>query len=146
MAFVDLNKPGEKKKVIWAGVLGLVALIFLWWTFVGFGSSTPRPQRPAATASPQRAAAGQPAGDTPRANDTPSQAVADLTRYQEIIYQPASYNAPEPKRNIFAYYEPPKAPPPTPKIEPPSPTPTPPLLLASISPSNAYARAADFPL
>lgn len=146
MALVDLNKPGEKKKLIWAGVLGLVAVIFMWWTFVGFGSSTPRPQqRPAATASPQRAA-GQPAGATQRANDTPSQAVADLTRYQEIIYQPASYNAPEPKRNIFAYYEPPKAPVPTPKIEPPSPTPTPPLLLASISPSNAYARAADFPL
>jgi hypothetical protein len=58
----------------------------------------------------------------------------------------SSYNAPEPKRNIFSYYEPP---PPTVKpVVTPTPTPTPPapVLLASISPSNVYARTADFKL
>lgn len=147
MAFIDLNKPGEKKKVIWAGVLGLVSIIFLWWTFFGFGSTPQRPTRPATATPPQRATTAPGTRDNQqRANDTPSQAVADLTRYQEIIYIPGSYNAPEAKRNIFAYYEPPPPPTPAPKIETPSPTPPPPLLIASISPSNAYARAAEFPL
>jgi hypothetical protein len=145
MPLVDLNKPGEKKKLIWASVLGLVAIIFLWWTFVGFGSSSSSrtTARPASTPTPQR-----PTGNArdQRVNDTPSQAVVDVTRYQEIIYQPASYSVPEAKRNIFAYYVAPVKPTPAPQVEAPSPTPPPPILLASISPSNAYARAADFPL
>ena len=40
MSLVDLSKPGEKKKLIWAGVLGLVAIIVLWWTFIGFDSGS----------------------------------------------------------------------------------------------------------
>jgi hypothetical protein len=36
MSLVDLSKPGEKKKLIWAGALGLVSIIVLWWTFIGF--------------------------------------------------------------------------------------------------------------
>ncbi len=146
MPLVDLNKPGEKKKLIWASVLGLVAVIFLWWTFIGFGSSSSSRStaRPASTPTPQRAAAGS--RDTQRVNDTPSQAVVDLSRYQEVIYTPASYSVPEARRNIFSYYVPPPPPVPTPKVETPSPTPPPPLLLASISPANTYARSADFPL
>ncbi|HEX7295543.1 MAG TPA: hypothetical protein VF251_07305, partial [Pyrinomonadaceae bacterium] len=47
---IDLNKPGEKKKLIWAGVLGFVAIVFLWWTFFGFGSSSkPASTRPTTT-------------------------------------------------------------------------------------------------
>lgn len=147
MPLVDLNKPGEKKKLIWAAVLGLVSIIFLWWTFVGFGTSTPTrtSARPTATPNPQRAGSGRQPQNQP-VNDTPSQAVVDIARYQEIIYQPSSYEAPGAKRNIFAYYEPPPPPTPQPKIEEPSPTPPPPILLASISPSNAYARAGDFKL
>ena len=148
MPLVDLNKPGEKKKLIWAAVLGLVSIIFLWWTFVGFGSSTPTraTARPTASPNPQRASNGPGRQQNQPVNDTPSQAVVDIARYQEIIYQPSSYEAPGAKRNIFAYYEPPPPPTPQPKIEEPSPTPPPPILLASISPSNAYARAGDFKL
>ncbi|HEX2271792.1 MAG TPA: IPT/TIG domain-containing protein [Pyrinomonadaceae bacterium] len=145
MPFIDLNKPGEKKKLIWAAVLGLVAIIFLWWTFIGFGSSSSSrtAARPAATPNPQRSNAGQ---QTEPVNDTPSQAVADASMYREIIYQPSSVEAPEAKRNIFAYYEPPVKVAPAPTIEQPSPPPPPPLLLASISPANAYARSGDFKL
>src|SRR6185503_8854909 len=51
-----------------------------------------------------------------------------------------------PRRNIFSYYVPPPPPVPTPKVEVvPTPSP-PPLLLASISPANAYARAPEFKL
>jgi hypothetical protein len=144
MPLVDLNKPGEKKKLIWAAVLGLVAIIFLWWTFFGFGSggSTRATIRPAPSPTPQRTGgpniAARGAG--------PSRAVRDLADIRPISYEPLAYNAPEAKRNIFAYYVPPVAPTPMPKIETPSPTPTPPVLLASISPANAYARAPEFKL
>jgi hypothetical protein len=146
MPLVDLNNSGEKKKLIWAAVLGLVAIIFLWWTLIGFGSSSSSrtAARPASTPNPQRSNAGQ--QENQPVNDTPSQAAADFSLFREIIYQPLSYDAPEAKRNIFAYYEPPKPQPPAPKVEQPSPTPPPPVLLASISPSNAYARSGDFKL
>ena len=63
-----------------------------------------------------------------------------------IEYVPASYNAPEAKRNIFAYYEPPVKTVPAPTTPTPTPEPPPPVLLASVSPSNVYARTADFKL
>ncbi|HEY0763819.1 MAG TPA: hypothetical protein VGD61_15705 [Pyrinomonadaceae bacterium] len=141
MQLVDLNKPGEKKKLIMAGALGLGAILVLWWALFGFGSSTPRPTRTSATTPAQ-----------PRATQTtPRQpAVAsDVQSYENltpVVYVPSSYPAPEAKRNIFAYYDPPKTPI-TEKATPtPTPTPPPPMLLASVSPSNVYARTADFRL
>jgi len=52
----------------------------------------------------------------------------------------------EPRRNIFAFYQPTPIPVKATPIPLPSPTPTPPLLLASLSPANVYARTADFTL
>ncbi len=149
MPVVELNKPGEKKKLIIAASLGLVAILFLWWTFFGFGSSTsPRATaKPTATpgASPQRAGGTRPANNQ-RGNDATTAAVLDLTTIREVEFVPSSYNAPEAKRNIFAYYVPPVIEKPTPKIEE-QPTPPPPdMLLASVSPANAYARTGDFKL
>jgi len=147
MPAVDLNKPGEKKKLLMAAVLGLVAILFLWWTFVGFGSSgsrtTVRP--PTASASPQQRPAAR-ADNNQRGNDASTGAVLELSTIQEIDYIPSSYNAPEAKRNIFAYYVPPVIEKPAPKVAEPSPPPPPPLLLASVSPANAYARSGDFKL
>jgi len=147
MPLVDLNKPGEKKKVIWAAVLGLVAIIFLWWTFFGFGSRTTARTTARATASPTPARAGQQSNGTATNGQQPTADVRDLAKTLEPIrYQAPSYDAPEAKRNIFAYYVPPK-PTPKPKAEPTTvPTPPPPVLLASISPANAYARAPEFKL
>jgi hypothetical protein len=144
MAFVDLNKPGEKKKVIWAAVLGLVAIIFLWWTFFGFGSSSTRTTQRAASPS----ATPRPAGQSNAGNGTQqaSPDVVDLANIRPIDFQHSSYDAPEARRNIFAYYVPPPPPAPAPKVESiPTPSP-PPVLLASISPANAYARAPEFKL
>jgi len=147
MQQIDLNKPGEKKKLIWASALGLAAIVVLWYVFFGFGSSsTPRTTnananaRAAASSTPARAQ--QTGSERPNQNASP--AVADLALYAPIKWEPTSYNAPEAKRNIFAYYVPPPAPSPTIKEMPPSPTPTPPLLLASVSPANVYARSGDF--
>ena len=142
MALVDLSKPGEKKKLIFAAVLGLGAILVLYWVLIGFDS---RPSvRTTASATPQP----RPATTTqrPAAAVAASQEVIDAARMAPIEYLPSSYNAPEAKRNIFAYYEPPKAPVAVPTTPTPTPTPPPPLLLASVSPSNVYARTADFKL
>ena len=143
MALVDLSKPGEKKKLIFAGVLGLGAILVLYWVLIGF-DSRPTPQtRPTASASPQRTTTttqrSAPAAQV-------SQQVVDVAKFAPIDYEPSSYNAPEAKRNIFAYYEPPKAPVVVPSTPTPTPEPPPPVLLASVSPSNVYARTADFKL
>ena len=142
MQLVDLSKPGEKKKVIVAGVLGLVAIIFLWWTLIGFDSGTPTTQKPAPTPVAQQ----KPTQNAPRTSDPASLDVNTALAFTEIIYEPPSYNAPEAKRNIFAYYEPPPAPVAAAAVATPTPTPIPPILLASVSPSNVYARTADFKL
>ena len=147
MPALDLNKPGEKKKLLMAAALGLVAILFLWWTFIGFGSSsgsraTVKP--PTANPSPQQRAARQ--DNNQRGNGTADAAVLELSTIREVEFVPSSYNAPEAKRNIFAYYVPPVKPAPAPKVEEPSPQPPPPVLLASVSPANAYARSGDFKL
>jgi hypothetical protein len=143
MELVDLSKPGEKKKLIYAAVLGLAAIIMLWWVFFGFGSSTPTTaSRPQPSPSPQRG------GQTAQRPSSPtaSQEVKNAANWAEVRYDPSSYDAPEAKRNIFAYYEPPQ---PAPKASATTPTPDPtppPVLLASVSPSNVYARTTDFKL
>lgn len=143
MQAVDLSKPGERKKLIWAAILGAAALIVLWWVLFGFGGSPTR-TTPRASASPTPARNTQPG--TQQAAQTVSPNVADLALFAPIKYVPSSYSAPEATRNIFAYYVPPK-PPPTVVQEPtPIPKPPAPVLLASLSPSNVYARSADFKL
>jgi hypothetical protein len=143
MQLVDLSKPGEKKKLIVAAVLGLIAIVFLWWTLIGFGSGTPTPPAPRAGASP--APPRGPQTTTPGASNTPS-SPDNWAAFTEIKFVGSSYNAPEARRNIFAYYVPP--PPPAQPVETstPTPPPPPPVLLASVSPSNVYARTADFKL
>jgi len=144
MPLVDLSKPGEKKKLIFAGVLGFAAIITLWWVLIGFDSGTPKTTpRAAANPTPQPRNAQntlRPAGPGP----VPE--VKNLQVYTEVLYQPASYNAPEARRNIFSYYVPPPKPSPVPSVATPTPTPPPPVLLASVSPSNVYARTGDFKL
>src|SRR5215213_6268361 len=142
MPLVDLSRPGEKKKLIWAAALGFVAIVFLWWTLIGFDSGTPTVARPTASPAPQRTAQQ----NAPRTNGTVSPEVKSLEAYTEVRYEPASYNAPEAKRNIFAFYEPPVKPVTAPSTPTPIPEPPPPVLLASVSPSNVYARTADFKL
>ena len=141
MQLADLSKPGEKKKVIAAGALGLVAILVLWWTLIGFDSGKPTVVRPAASPTPARTQQAR-----TNSNDTATAQVNNLLSFSEISYTPSSYNAPDARRNIFAYVEAPVKPPVEPATPTPTPTPPPPVLLASLSPSNVYARTADFKL
>lgn len=141
MALVDLTKPGEKKKLIFAAALGLGAIVVLYWVLIGFDSRPPV-RTPTASATPRPATNTQ----RPAAVVSASQAVIDAAKMSPIEYVQSSYSAPEAKRNIFAYYEPPKALAVVPTTPTPTPTPPPPILLASVSPSNVYARTTDFKL
>jgi len=144
MALVDLSKPGEKKKLIFAAALGLGAILVLYWALIGF-DSRPTPTRTTASPTPPRQTTTTAQRQAPPA--PVSQQVIDAARFAPIDYVPSGYNAPEAKRNIFAYYEPP--PPPPKAVSTPVPTPPPPpppVLLASVTPSNVYARTADFKL
>lgn len=139
MKFFDPNNPNEKKKMIAAGALGLVAIIVLGYVFFG-GSSTPPANKIAGRPSPSpRAGATPPSG--------PTDGDVDLSIYQPINYPVPIPPTSEANRNVFAFYE---APSPTPKplyVPTPSPTPTPPMTVSSLTPSNVYASTpADFSL
>lgn len=140
MKFFDPNNPNEKKKMIAAGALGLVAIIVLGYVFFG-GSSKPPANTIGSRPSP-----------SPRAGATPLPGPLDgggddLSIYQPIVYPVPIPPASEANRNVFAFYEPPPL---TAKVVPivtPTPTPTPPVTASSLSPSNVYARTpADFTL
>lgn len=139
MQISDIRNPNERKKLIGAAVLGLVALILLWWTFVGFGgpNTTKVARLPVAGATPSPALReGTTGGD---------QSVDVLDQLRPVNAEYTLPAVPEARRNIFIYYEKPVPAVPT-SLPSPSPTPTPPVLLARVSPETVYARTGDFTL
>jgi len=144
MQLSDIRNPGERNKLIVAAVLGLIAIVFLWWTFFGFGN-TP------AKVSPRTAQPTSPPVGRSTTSTLPAQTVAefkgtDLDRLRPVTIEYAAVSVPEARRNIFTYYEKPVQPLATPSVPTPTPTPIPPVLLASLSPGNVYARTGDFTL
>src|SRR6267142_4369383 len=140
----DIRNPTERNKLILAAVLGLVALLFLWWTFFGLGSSS---NKVASTSGRQPTPSPSNRGTTTQTSAQPTGNTTELNLddLRQVIYRPPA-SAPEAGRNIFVYYEPT---PPVVRVSvtpTPTPTPTPPVLLASISPPNVYAKTADFTL
>src|SRR6267142_2321332 len=104
MKFFDPNNPNEKKKMIAAGALGLVAVVVLGYVFFG-GSSKP----------PTNTTAGNRPSPTPRAGNTalpPEMPVDECSICQPIVYNGAVPPVREANRNVFAFYE---APSPTPR-------------------------------
>lgn len=144
MQTTDIKNPSERKKLIWAGVLGMLALVLLWWALIGFGKSG---SKVASTTPGPKPSAGN---RSPSSKIDPKTAIElkgdllDQLRPINVAY--STPNAPEAKRNIFVYYEP-RKPVEKPAIIPtPTPTPTPPVLLVGLSPANVFARTGDFTL
>jgi hypothetical protein len=134
----------ERNKMIAAMVLGFVALVALYLAFGRgiFSGSTPS----AASSSPTPKPAVS--SSNPNAVKIPS---GDATT--DVVYRPGDYPAPDPGRNIFAFYEPPPPCPtcPTPpapvkQTPPPTPSPTPPMRLEFVTPQTLYAGSAAFRL
>ena len=139
MQFFDPKNPNEKKKMIAAAVLALVAIVVLGYVFFGGTSSKPTTNQPIARSSPTVARPGK--------EPLPEGPPIDSSIYKEVTYNPGVPAVADANRNIFAYYEPP---PPTPKpviVVTPTPTPTPPVMVSSLAPATVYAGTpADFTL
>ena len=139
MAGIQTKSAGDRKKLIAAIALGVIAIIVL--SYALFGSSGSRkPVAPRATGSLPASQSSPTPGALRTTNTLPDEVV------QPIPPVLVSAVAPEPGRNIFAFYEPTPKPSPVVEVPIPSPTPPPPLLLASLSPANVYARTGDFTL
>ena len=150
MAVFEGKSPTERNKTIAAIVLGVLAIVTLAYTF---GGSFIGGTRVAVSVSP-----------TPKPSSTPNRELGEVkmpTRAEQeyeyqtipVVYNPQTHRAPDPGRNIFAFYEPgppcPECPPPTPKMTPivtPTPTPTPPVLVSFVTPQTVYAGAKGFRL
>src|SRR5437763_2516187 len=137
MQLIDPNNPNEKKKIIVAAVLGIVAIGVLGYLFLG-GSGSKKPATPRAAASPT------PTTKQLRDNQPTDIASDDPSMYQPIVYNGSVPAVSEADRNIFSYYEPP--PPPIKATPTPTPPPPPPLTMNSVSPATVYARTGDFSL
>src|SRR5690606_25294560 len=117
MRILEGKSPNERNKIIAAAVLGVLALTSLYLAFGDslFGSST----SVSVTVTPTPTPDGSPSREL-REVRMPSQADQNFDwQTTPVIYQPGLFSAPDPGRNIFAFYEPP---PPTPYV-PPTPTP-----------------------
>ncbi|MBP6003709.1 MAG: hypothetical protein KA746_09775 [Pyrinomonadaceae bacterium] len=150
MAVIPIRSTTERNKLIAAGLLGLLALMALYFAFGGslFGRSSSATAK--ATPTPK-------AGSTPAAN-RPAVTMPSVDdqnfAYQTtpIEYRPGNAYAPDAGRNIFAFYEPPVPTPyvPTPappiEIKTPVPTPTPELMVAFMQPQTVYAGSKGFRL
>ncbi len=145
MAQLEGKTLWERYKPILAVALGAVMLIVL---VRGFSSKRPpanpnRNQRPTAVGRTTGTPGNEAATAAALRNDP-------LVPPQEIVFTRTSADAPEARRNIFAFYVPPA---PATKIGPtevatpePTPPPPPPLLLAALAPSQVYARTGDVTL
>lgn len=149
MKIFEGKNPTEKKKMIAAIVLGVLAVLALAYAFGGsfFGSKT----KVSVSVSPSPSPSAAKKADAPQVTSLPTQDEAEFI-YQttEVVYNPGMFYAPDAGRNIFAFYEPPpKTPPiPTPYQEvtpkPVTPTPMPPQLISYISPQSMFAGQRGF--
>jgi hypothetical protein len=152
MKLFEGKSKTERNKLIAAMVLGLMCLVVFYFAFgrgLFGGSSTT--SKVVASPSPKTTSARS--SDNNRDNQMPSQGDQDFTyQTQPIVYSAGNFYAPDPGRNIFAFYEPPVPTPyvPTPFVapktpEPPPPTPYP-VQIAFINPQSVYAGSKGFRL
>ena len=116
MGLFEGKTSTERNKIIAAGVLGLVSLVALYMAFGRsfFGGST-------TTATTKTSPTPKPTASPVGSNDKfklPTNEEQALNVVVPVVYRPGSIGgAPDPGRNIFAFYEPP---PPTPFEPPPN--------------------------
>src|SRR6266478_2509620 len=102
MAAAEIRSSSDQKKLIVAIGLGVVALVAIWWTFVGFGSSSKPQSRSNATVLSPSPSPAQTRNQQPKQDA--NLAGFDLAQATPIDYRISSPVIPEPRRNIFAFY------------------------------------------
>lgn len=152
MKLFEGKTKSERNKTIAAIVLGGAALIVLFFAFgrgMFSGGKTTVSAKPSPT--PKRSTSSDPKSGKPEMPPIDDQMLTMQT--QPIVYNRASFYAPDPGRNIFAFYEPPPpcrdCPTPSPKYippPPPTPAPTPPIQIAVVNPQSTYAGSSGFRL
>lgn len=153
MKLFEGKTPTERNKIIAAGALGVMCLIVLYFAFGrGFFSSSSSTTTVKVSTSPSPATSSTRSTSTDRTLPTLNE---QSFQYQTtaIDYRPGSFYAPDPGRNIFAFYEPPPPCPtcptpfkPTPEPPTPTPTPLPPMRVTIVLPQNVYAGSRAFRL
>ena len=143
------KSANERNKIIVAIVLGFVTLIAL---YIAFGNSLFSGSK-AAVVNPTPSPKTGPKTSETSTFRVPTKQEQDLGyATTPVDYRPGDYGAPEPGRNIFAFYEPPPPCPgctPTPTPRPtatPTPPPPPPMRLQFVTPQTVYAGSGTFRL
>lgn len=149
MKVIEGRSPAERNKIIAAVVLGILALAALYYAFGrGMFGGSPTPAA-VANPSPSPARPTRPAERASAANETGRNFYWQTV---PIDYRPGTFGAPDPGRNIFAFYEPCRGagcptPTPTPVVViTPTPLPPPPIVVAFITPQSVYAGSRGFRL
>lgn len=143
--------PTERNKIIAATVLGLMSLFSLYLAFGGSIFSS-RKTTVAVSTSPTPTPSTTTASTTTPARISEEEYLLEITT-TPIVYTPGWFGAPDPGRNIFAFYEPPPPTPPLPPTPtpiktppPPTPAPTPPQFISFTTPQSVYAGSKTFRL
>ncbi len=155
MKIFEGKTPTERNKLIAAIVLGVMAVIALTYTFSGMFFSSKKKPTVTVSVSPTPTPKTSTTGDTQNASLPSQEDVNFQYTTTPVIYNPDKFYAPDPGRNIFAFYEPP---PPTPYVTPvavvkpptaeplPSPTPPPPIQIGFVTPQSVYSGSKTFRL
>ena len=150
MPLLEGKSTSERNKIIAAGLLGLLALVSLWFAFgPSFGGSTT--VKVTASPTPGRGNANTQREIKPVEMPSRQEQIFDYVS-TPVVYTPGAFGAPEPGRNIFAFHEPappcPECPTPLPPPPTPAPTPTPtpqlPYEMFAASPQSVYAGSKSF--
>lgn len=139
----------ERNKKIAAIVLGVVALIALYFAFGRslFGGSAKTTVSTTATPRPTATPVSGSNNKLPTADEQ-----SFIWETTPVDYRPGQAYAPDPGRNIFAFYEPPPPTPyvptpiPPPVYKPPSPTPTPDFAMTFVNPQTVFRGSQGFRL
>ena len=135
--------PGETRKRLLLGTLGLVFVGTIYLQFFTGGDSVP--SKPAAGTSSVSSVTKTPTPtSSPRPLNPREKAIPIITQPLEFAWL-GNRSSDGIGRNIFVY--PPPPPPPAPKpVPPPSPTPPPPIWLTGLNPSGKIGRTGGFVL
>lgn len=149
MKLFEGKSPNERNKIIAAIALGLMCLVVFYFAFGRslFSSS--------ATTITVKASPTPKANSTTKTDPDKFAVPTKEDQYRDyastpVVYNRGGFGAPDPGRNIFAFYEPPVPTPyvPTPFVAPPTPAPPPPtpypMQIAFVNPQTIYAGSKGF--